>query len=240
MQSAQFFARTVRQLMQFVLFGWVNSLKWTIGPSVPPADIRHVKSSSQLLLGKKHLPVIKESSGKVCSPQSIKLTFFQIFLWLRLRALKTSLAFSQCIERREMETGYVEHLLFSFLAWLRWEREVPITFWVLLNCFALPLLHSPLNASFSSWRLQEIVSLETSSRVSRRPFGCRISAAVIIKRYLLQQKPVISLVTGRPVKGLACFSVERKSSLQIILRNWMFDCSAFVLAQKVRGNRWLV
>lgn len=92
MQSAQFFARTVRQLMQFVLFGWVNSLKWTIEPSVPPADIRHVKSSSQLLLGKKHLTVIKESSGKVCSPQSMKLTFFQIFLWLRLRALETFLA----------------------------------------------------------------------------------------------------------------------------------------------------
>lgn len=143
-------------------------------------------------------------------------------------------------EKINGNSGYVENLLFSFFAWLWWEREVPITVWVLHNCFVLPLLHSPLNASFLSWRLQEIVSLETSSRVSRRPFGCHISAAVTIKRYLLQQKLIISLVTGRPVKGLACFSAERKSSLQIILRNWMFDCSSFVLTEKVRGNRWLM
>lgn len=72
MQSAPFPARTVRQLMPFVLFGWMNSSKWTIEPSVPPADIRRGRSSSQLLLGKKHLAVIKESSRK----KGVGLLFF--------------------------------------------------------------------------------------------------------------------------------------------------------------------
>jgi len=63
----------------------------------------------------------------------------------------------------------------------------------------------------------------------------------ITRRFLLQQKAIISLVTGRSGKGLACFSVKRKSSLQMILKNWTSGASsALVLTGKDRGNRWLV
>lgn len=124
--SAPFRARTVRQLMQFVQFGWMNSLKWTIEPSVPAADIRRGRSSSQLWLGEKHLTVIKESSRKggvgllFSSPCAIfkANSFFHIFMWLILRTPEKCLTSGLCLGSRGMAT---KHLLFWLLACIWWE-----------------------------------------------------------------------------------------------------------------------
>lgn len=171
MQSAPLPARTVRQLMQFVLFGWMNSSKWTIEPSVPPADIRRGRSSSQLFWEKKHLPVIKESSRKegvgllFSSPSSIFKTnsFIHIFLWLRLCTPETFLTSGQCLGSRGVATPSTFYSDF----WHAFdEREVLNSISVLEDFFALSLFCPSPYAAFLSWGALETVSLETSSHES--------------------------------------------------------------------------
>lgn len=164
---------------------------------------------------------------------SLKQTLSFIFSCGSGCALETFLATSRGLGSREMATlsSFFSHLLLAFCerGWCSTGSEF-YTIVLLFPCSVHPCVLLPSPKGFKT-----LSPLKPAlKRVSKRSFGGHISSPAIIKRYLLQEKVIISVVVVvRPGKGLPCLSMEKKRYLQMRQRNWVFDAyPAFVPTER--------